>query len=94
MRLDIYVHPGEEHPLPSHRVLERLNAMSAQMDTLIAQVAATKQVTDSAIVLLNGLRQQIIDAGVDQTKLTELTNSLKTETDELAAAVTTNTPSA
>jgi hypothetical protein len=73
-------------------ILERIIKMSAQMDALVAQVEATKTVTDSAITLLNGLRQQIIDAGVDQAKLTELTDSLKTETDELAEAVSANTP--
>lgn len=93
MRIDVHhYHHGSADS--GNAILERLNIMSAQMDALEAQVTATKTVTDSAIVLLQGLRQQIIDAGTDQGKLTTLTDSLRTETDELAAAVTANTPAA
>jgi len=93
MRIDIH-HYHHACADSGAGILERLTLMSAQLDALTAQVAATRDVTDSAILLLQGLRQQIIDAGVDQAKLTELTDSLKKETDELAAAVTANTPSA
>ena len=67
--------------------------MSA-LDDLTAQVQANKTVTDSAIALINGIADRIAAAGTDQGKLADLTASLKSETDVLAAAVQANTPAA
>ena len=64
----------------------------AALDDLTAQVAANKTVIDSALALINGIAARITAAGTDPTALANLTASLKSEDDALAAAVATNTP--
>jgi len=64
--------------------------MSAELDALTAQVAETNGVIASAVTLIHGLRQQIIDAGTDPAKLAELAASLDASEQALAAAVSTN----
>lgn len=66
----------------------------AELEDLQAQVAANKTVIDSALVLINGIADRIKAAGTDPQKLADLTASLKAEDDQLAAAVTANTPPA
>lgn len=66
--------------------------MSKELDDLTAEVAATKTVVDSAVVLIQGLRQQIIDAGTDPVALQALTESLKATETALATAVATPGP--
>lgn len=64
----------------------------AALDDLAAQVAANKTVIDSALTLIAGIADRIAAAGVDPQKLADLTTSLKSEDDALAAAVVANTP--
>lgn len=66
--------------------------MSAQLDTLTAQVTANNSAIDSAITLINGLAQQLIDAGTDPAKLQALADSLVAEDTKLAQAIVANTP--
>lgn len=73
-------------------IIERLHHMSAQLDTLTAQVTANNSAIDSAITLINGLAQQIIDTGGDPVKLQALVDSLTAEDTKLAAAIVANTP--
>lgn len=80
-------------------ILTRLRALEAQgvrimsaLDTLTDQVAATATAEQSAIVLLNGLAAALAAAGTDPAKLQALQDSLKTNTDALAAAVIADTP--
>lgn len=61
--------------------------MSQQMDDLKTEVANTKAGVASAVTLIAGLRQQIIDAGTDPAALQELTDSLKASEADLAGAV-------
>ena len=68
--------------------------MSAEMDALTTQVQKNTDTEQSAITLLNGLHQMILDAGTDPAKLQALAGSLKTSADALAAAIVANTPSA
>ncbi|HXI77937.1 MAG TPA: hypothetical protein VNH21_12415 [Steroidobacteraceae bacterium] len=68
--------------------------MSAQMDALTAQVAASRTVIDSAVTLINGIADRIAAAGVDPAALDALTTDLKAETDSLSTAVAANTPAA
>jgi hypothetical protein len=70
--------------------LIRVQTMSAQLDALVAQVNETNTVIQSAIILIQGLRQQIVEAGTDQAKLTELVASLDASEQELAGAVANN----
>jgi chromosome segregation ATPase len=71
----------------------RIEAMSAQLDRLTAEVSEIKTVADSAITLLNGLSAQIRALKDDPAKLEALANDLDAKGNELAAAVTANTPS-
>lgn len=68
--------------------------MSKQLDDLTAQVAANTTVLESAVTLISGLRQQIIDAGTDPAALQALTDALAVEDAKLAAAVAENPPEA
>lgn len=72
----------------------KLEAIMAALDDLTAQVAANKTVIDSALALINGIAARITAAGTDPAALAALTSSLKSEDDDLAAAVTANTPAA
>jgi len=99
---DIHVHL---HVKPDHEVLARLDAVihrlglmetkiMSELDSLAAQVAANRTVAQSALTLINGIADRIAAAGGDPAKLAELTASLKSDDDALAAAVTANTPAA
>ena len=68
--------------------------MSAELDTLTAQVTANTDVEASAITLLNGLHALLTSAGTDPAKLSALAGSLKSSSDSLAAAIVANTPAA
>ena len=75
--------------------------MSAQLDALTAEVTETTTVQQSAINLLNNLGQTIAQIqaelaaiGITNAALDQLSNTLSTNTDQLAAAVVANTPAA
>ncbi len=63
-----------------------------QLDNLIAQVQATTTLEQSAILLIQGIAQQLIDAQADPAKIQELAETLKASADSLSAAVVANTP--
>lgn len=77
-----------------NQIMLNQGAIMAELEDLQAQVAANKTVIDSALVLINGIADRIKAAGTDPQKLADLTASLKAEDDQLAAAVTANTPPA
>lgn len=92
LNLRFFFDPGFERKLDQIIVaLTGLNqqgiAIMKELDDLTAEVAATKGVVDSAVVAIQGLRQQIIDAGTDPAKLQALTDSLKDTEQTLAAAI-------
>jgi len=66
--------------------------MSEQLDKLTQEVAENKTVMESAVTLLQGLKQRLDEAGTDAAKLAQLSADLDTNTNALAAAVTANTP--
>lgn len=68
--------------------------MSQALDDLADQVEEVKSVQQSAIVLIQGLHDQLVAAGSDPVKLAQLRADLKTSADSLAAAVVANTPGA
>jgi hypothetical protein len=77
-------------------ILGKLNDMSKEMDALVAQVAANKTVTESAVTLLQGLKAQL-DAAIasgDPAALQALSDSLSLQDTALADAITANTPAA
>ena len=73
-------------------VLQKESAVMASLENLTKEVSEMAGVVDSAIVLINGLAQQIRDAGTDQAKLDELAASLDGKAGELGAAVAANSP--
>lgn len=83
------------------RVLTRLEnlkkqgeIMANQLDALKTQVEATKTVSQSAIVLLQGLKAKLDEAiaSGDPAALQQLADDLGANAQALAAAITTNTP--
>ena len=66
----------------------------ADLTNLEAQVSATTDVEQSAIVLLTNLHDLLVAAGTDQTKLDALASSLSDKKEALAAAIVANTPAA
>jgi len=74
----------------------RITLMAGELDALKAQVARNTEVEESAILLLNGLKEKL-DAAIaagDPAALQALSDALGAETDKLAAAVAANTPAA
>lgn len=76
---------------------EQINIVSfnimSQLSILRAEIEANKQVTASAVALLNGLHaklQDAIDSG-DHEEIQSLADDLKANTDSLGAAVAANT---
>lgn len=68
--------------------------LMATMAVLEASVAKSTEVQQSAIVLIQGLAQQLRDAGTDPVKLQELADALDINAASLADAVAANTPAA
>lgn len=101
-RFDVHVHglptqPGDTTKLDQileclNYLIERIDCMSAEMDRLSAQVAVNTNVERSAIVLIEGIAQQLRDAGGDPVALAALADSLQASSEALAAAVAANTP--
>lgn len=107
MRLDIYFHKedsGIKEDLSTvismlTKVLSNQKKselrevhMTAQLDRLAAEVAENGSVVGSAIELINGLAADIRELKDDPAALAALADSLDAKTNELAAAVATNTP--
>ena len=72
-------------------ILSHLGAIMAQLDDLETKVAANTDVTQSAVILLKGLHDELIAAGTDPVKLKALGDKLQSNTDTLAQAVAENT---
>lgn len=68
------------------------HATVAKIDDLEAEVAKVATVTDSAVVLINGIAQQLRDAGSTDPRIQAVIASLDTKANALAAAVSANTP--
>lgn len=80
-------------------VLDKLNLlinkttqMANEITILEGEVAETKTVMESAVVLLTGLNDRLKEAGTDKVKLAAITSDLDTHTNTLATAVAANTP--
>ena len=70
--------------------------MANELADLQSKVTASGDATDAAVILLNGLKEKL-DAAIasgDPVALQALSDSLGTNTDELAAAILANTPAA
>lgn len=73
-------------------VINKLNSIMADLTQLIQDVQNNASVIESAITLLQGLKEKLDAAGTDATKLAELSASLESQTNSLAAAIAANTP--
>jgi hypothetical protein len=65
--------------------------MAGILDGLTAEVARNTSVEQSALTLIQGLAQQLKDAGTDPARLAALQTQLQANDDALAAAVAANT---
>lgn len=106
MNLHIYLHSTEYRDGdPVIRKLDQILAklqsltlgvthMSVELDTLAVKVGAIENVGDAAIELLNGIKARLDQAiaANDPAALQALSDRLGAQTDELAAAITLNTP--
>lgn len=107
MRVDLFVHFPESSVL--YQKLDAILAavrgtkdavsileekMAGELDALTAKVEENTSVDQSAIVLLNGLKQKLDEAiaSGDPTKLQALSDALGASNAALAAAVAANTP--
>lgn len=70
----------------------RIKDMSDSLDRLTAEVAETKTVAASAKAMIAGLAQQIRDNATDEAALNQLADDLDSSTNDLAGALTENTP--
>lgn len=101
---DIHIHihfdQGTPDPLVEemHAMVTQLTQGAQQMATdltaLTAAVEQTTSVSQSVIALLDGLKQQLDDAGTDPAALAALSDSLSSNSQALSDAVTRNTPAA
>lgn len=89
LRVDVFIHDGREPQL-----IPYLEAIMSALDVLRAEVAQSRDVTESAIQLLQGLKQALDDAIAtgDPGALVELAADLDSQTNRLAEAVAMNTP--
>lgn len=69
-----------------------VHAMATALDSLADQVSANTQVETSAIQMIQGLADQLRQAGTDPAKIAQLQQSLDQSASRLAAAITANTP--
>jgi ABC-type transporter Mla subunit MlaD len=97
VHIHVHVHTGESAP----EVLETLQtlttqgaAMAADLSTLIAEVQETQGVSQSAVVLITGLRDQVNDLietaegnAVDVAQLEQLRDALDSSNTQLSQAV-------
>ncbi len=72
-------------------IIRELKKMSAELDRLTSEVAQSRAATDSVLVLVAGLAQQIRDNATDPAALNALADSLDQQQADIAAAVTDNT---
>lgn len=85
--------PYKDHVhLLLHEILQKVNHMSNELDTLVTEVQEMRTVVDGAIALIQGIKAQLDAAGTDRAKLKELSDSLDAKEQELAAAIVANTP--
>ena len=105
LRIDLHLHVHQDGQSDTaaklDSILALLGGIKAQEDTmtkeltdLVAQVAASTQVEQSAVTLIQGLADQIAAAKDDPAQIAKLSADLKAGTDALAAAITANTPAA
>jgi prefoldin subunit 5 len=74
------------------QLTQRQEIVMADLSALQAEVTRNTEVDQSAITLLNGLAAQIESLKTDPAALQALADSIRSSSDDLAAAVAANTP--
>ena len=98
--LNVFLHPGVDSHVRDqlNRILNAIHhlekKLSTELQDLTTQVAETKTVIDSAIVLIQGIKAALDAAGSNPAALKALRDSLDTSEQALAAAIVANTPAA
>jgi len=104
VRIDIYLHNGDDElkgrlvqiQSSLEALLKRSGAMAGELKALQDRVTEVTTVEQSAITLIQGLKQQL-DAAIasgDPAALQALSDQLGTSDATLAKAITDNTPAA
>jgi len=91
MKFDINVVVHLHSDTAIQEILAEILAMSQQLDALEAELTKNTDATQSVVVLITTLRQEIIDAGTDPAKLQVITDKLQANTQALADAAVANT---
>lgn len=99
MTINVNVHHYFHGDKTENLYLEKLNFLIQQNTKIMAdlskleqEVSENKTVMQSAVTLLQGLKQKLDEAGTDAVKLKELSDELDSNTNALAEAVSANTP--
>jgi hypothetical protein len=66
--------------------------LAEKIEALKAEVTKTKEVHASAVALLKGLHDALVEHADDPAAIQEIIDGLKADTEGLAAAVVANTP--
>lgn len=69
-----------------------MEKIMAELDDLKAEIARNTSVSQSAVLLLQGVTQKIEAAKTDPNAIQQLVNELRSNTDSLAQAVAQSTP--
>lgn len=95
MKLDVHVHHHYDEAVTGRleTILKLQEELMSALDDLKAEVERNTSVEQSAVVLIQGLAQQLKDAleHDDTAALQDLTAKLSSSADALAAAVAANT---
>lgn len=99
MHLHIHHHPDPVIESKLDRIMFMLQKllteetkMSAELDSLTAEVQRDKDLQSSAIKLIQGIAAQITAAANDPAAILAIASDLKASDDTLAAAIQANTP--
>jgi hypothetical protein len=66
--------------------------LAEKIEALKAEVTKTKEVHASAVALLKGLHDALVEHADDPAAIQEIIDGLKADTEGLAAAIVANTP--
>lgn len=96
MELHIHLHHHYDDKIFTEikSINTNINNMSPELEALKTEVAETKTIAGSAITLLNGLKTKLDEAIANNNMqdVVQLRNDLDASNNELAAAITANTP--
>ena len=96
MELHIHIHHHYDDKLFTEikSINTNIKTMANELDNLTAEVTETKDLQQSAITLLNGLKTKLDEAiaNNDMSRVVALRDELDSSNAALAAAITANTP--